>query len=208
MPADDPRRSATHAAAASGTRGCWRSALLLGAAALTRNEAVWLARSPGPGSRWRLPGRPRVERLRLIGVVAAVASPVFAPWAVRNWRRLRQPAARPGDLQRALASPGFDIFAWNDPPTLARYLAVGPAELLEMRVTGLGHNLVNVLLLLGFPIVRLGLLALPVAGAADRALRPVVLVGVAHVPRHEPRCSRWPPPGARSSTPRRPSTCC
>ena len=46
------------------------------------------------------------------------------------------------------------MFAWNDPPTLARYLAVGPAQLVEMRVVGLGHNLFNVLVLLGIPISR------------------------------------------------------
>ena len=81
-------------------------------------------------------------------------------------------------ISNALSVTGFDIFAWNDPPTLARYLAVGPAELLAMRVTGLGHNIGNVLLLLGIPISVLGILALPWQ-ARDRALRPLVLVSAA-----------------------------
>ena len=72
---------------------------------------------------------------------------------------------------------GFDIFAWNDPPTLARYLAVGPARLIEMRLEGLGHNLVNVLLLPGMPISVIGLLALPWT-ARGRAVRPVVVLGL------------------------------
>ena len=75
----------------------------------------------------------------------------------------------------ALSVTGFDIFAWNDPPTLARYLAVGPARLLEMRVEGIAHNLFYVLLLPGLPLSIIGLVALPWQGRAP-ALRPVVLL--------------------------------
>ena len=46
-----------------------------------------------------------------------------------------------------------------------------------MRVTGLSHNLFNVLLLLGIPVSLIGLVALPWQGR-DRALRPVLLVAV------------------------------
>ena len=71
---------------------------------------------------------------------ALVALAVFAPWAVRDWLAFGSPL--PGQaLANALSVTGFDIFAWNDPPTLSRYLAVGPARLLEMRVDGLAHNL-------------------------------------------------------------------
>ena len=147
--------------------------LLLGAAALTRNEAVWVALA-WAWLAWRLPGRPRTERLRLIGVVAAASLLVFAPWAVRNTMVFGNPL--PGQaISNALSVSGFDIFAWNDPPTLARYLAVGPAGLFSMRVDGLGHNIGNVLLLLGIPISVIGLLALPWQ-VRDRSLRPVVLV--------------------------------
>jgi hypothetical protein len=72
---------------------------------------------------------------------------------------------------------GFDIFAWNDPPTLSRYVAVGPERLLEMRVEGIAHNLFNVLLFLGIPVSLIGLIALPWQGR-DRALRPLLLVSV------------------------------
>ena len=75
---------------------------------------------------------------------------MFAPWAIRDWAVFGNPL--PGQaVTNALSLTGFDIFAWNDPPTLARYLAVGPGGLLEMRVDGLSHNLFNVLLLLGHP---------------------------------------------------------
>ena len=150
--------------------------VLLGAAALTRNEAAWMA-AAWAWLAWRLPGRPRIERFRLIGIVAAVSLAVFAPWAIRNTAVFGNPL--PGQaISNALSVTGFDIFAWNDPPTLGRYLAVGPGELLGMRVTGLGHNIGNVLLLLGVPLSVLGLLALPWQ-ARDRALRPVLLVAVA-----------------------------
>jgi hypothetical protein len=150
--------------------------LLLGAAALTRNEFVWLAlvwtwlALRRRGSSWP-------ERARLVAVVAVVSLAVFAPWAVRNWAVFGSPL--PGQsISNALSVTGFDIFAWSDPPTLARYLAVGPAGLLGMRVEGFLHNVFNVLILLGIPISVLGVLALPWQ-ARDRAVRPVVLTGLA-----------------------------
>jgi hypothetical protein len=147
--------------------------LLLGAAALTRNEAVWLA-GAWAWLAWRRRGTPRATRLRLIATVAVVSLLVFLPWAARDWLVFGNPL--PGQaVSNALSVTGFDIFAWNDPPTLSRYLAVGPARLLEMRAEGIVHNVLNVLLLLGIPISLLGLLALPWQ-ARDRALRPVVLV--------------------------------
>jgi hypothetical protein len=148
--------------------------LLLGAAALTRNEALWVA-AVWAWLAWRRSGSTRLERVRLIGIVAVVSLAVFAPWALRDWAAFGNPL--PGQaVSNALSVTGFDIFAWNDPPTLSRYLAVGPARLLEMRIEGIAHNLFSVLVLLGIPLSVLGLLALPWQ-ARDRALRPLVLVG-------------------------------
>jgi hypothetical protein len=150
--------------------------LLLGAAALTRNEAVWMALA-WVWMAWRLPGVTRVVRVRLVGVVAAISFAVFAPWAVRDWLVFGNPL--PGQaLANALSVTGFDIFAWQDPPTVGRYLAVGPARLAEMRLDGLYHNLVNVLLALGLPLSVVGLAALPWQ-ARDRSLRPILLLACA-----------------------------
>ncbi len=161
--------------------GRWRDprllgiGLLLGLSALTRNEAVWLA-LVWAWLAFRLRDEPWPVRLRLIAVVAVVAVLVFAPWAVRNWAVFGNPL--PGQaISNAMSVTGFDIFAWNDPPSLSRYLAVGPAGLLEMRLTGIVHNLVNVLLLLGIPMSAIGLVALPWQGR-DRAVRPILLVSV------------------------------
>lgn len=150
--------------------------VVLGLGALTRNEVavlalVWVAVA------WFMTGASVVARIRLIGGAALVAIIVFAPWAYRDWVVFGSPL--PGQAAaNALSVVGHDIFAWNDPPTLARYLAVGPTRLVEMRVEGTLHNLVNVLLLLGIPLAPIGLAALPWVGRG-RALRPLVVFAVA-----------------------------
>ncbi len=149
--------------------------VLLGLTALTRNEAAWLA-VVWAVLAWRAPTASRAERARLIAVVAVVAALVFAPWAIRDWREFGSPF--PGQaVANAFSVTGFDIFAWNDPPTLSRYLAVGPGRLVEMRLEGLSHNLFNVLLLPGLPLSLIGLVALPWQ-ARGAGLRPVVLLSV------------------------------
>jgi len=90
----------------------------------------------------------------------------------RDWFAFGSPF--PGQaITNALSVNGSDIFAWNDQPTLSRYLEVGPARLLEMRGEGLWHNLWSVLLSLGLPLSLIGVIALPWQ-ARDRALRPLV----------------------------------
>jgi hypothetical protein len=163
--------------------------VLLGLAAVTRNEAIWLAlvwawlawrlattlaRSPATvsrsgGSRW-------AAWARLAGAPALVALAVFAPWAIRDWLTFGTPL--PGQaLVNALSLRGSDIFAWSNPPTVADYLLAGPGALIALRVTALEHNLVSVLLLLGTPISAIGMIALPWM-ARRRVLRPLVLFSV------------------------------
>lgn len=145
----------------------------LGLAALTRNEAAWLA-FVWVVIAWTTRAATVPQRLRMIGVVGALALATFAPWALRNWAEFGSPL--PGQaITNAFSVTGFDIFAWNDPPTLSRYLAVGPSRLIEMRIEGLWHNLGNVLLLPGFPISLIGILALPWQARA-RTLRPLLLL--------------------------------
>jgi hypothetical protein len=147
--------------------------VVLGLAALTRNEVAWLALT-WVGLVWW--SGPRGRRLALIGVPAAVALILFVPWLIRDWAVFGNPL--PGQaLANALSITGFDIFAWNDPPTLARYLAIGPARLAQLRVEGLWHDLANVLLAPGFPVALIGLIALPWSGRA-RSLRPLVIVSI------------------------------
>jgi hypothetical protein len=151
--------------------------LLFGLAALTRNEVAWL------GLVWiflvwraadgtALPG----QRLRLVAVPAAIGLLVLAPWLVRDWQAFGSPL--PGQAAtNALSVSGFDIFAYQQPPTLARYLAQGPGWLASSRIEGLTHNLVSVLIVPSVPVGIVGLLALPWVGRAP-ALRPLVLLSV------------------------------
>ena len=182
-------------------RCCWALA------ALTRNEAIWLAlawawlawRAPGSTARGAPPADRRGGRRGLV---------VFAPWAVRDWAVFGNPLPGPGGLERAVGHRLRHLrLATTRPPCRATSPS-GRRALLEMRVDG--HRpqpRVNVLLLLGIP--RVG--DRP-AGAALAGPRPRAAAAGAggrdHVPRHEPACSPWPPPGARSSTPRSRSTCC
>jgi hypothetical protein len=147
---------------------------LIGLAALTRNEAIWIGLTWAIVAWTTIPAE-RESRLALIVIPAVVAGAIFAPWAIRDWQVFGNPL--PGQaLANALSVTGFDIFAWADPPTLSRYLAVGPARLLEMRAEGIGHNLLNVLIVPGAPLSLIGLLALPWV-IRLRRIRPVVLLG-------------------------------
>lgn len=149
--------------------------LLLGLGALTRNETVWLALI-WVVLVWRSVDGPASLRVRLIGIVALVALLIFAPWAYRNLREFGSPL--PGQaVTNALYLSGYDIFAWKDPPTLARHLALGPDGLVQLRLTGLAHNLFNVLVLLGMPMSVVGLLALPWQGRGI-SLRPLVAISL------------------------------
>jgi len=146
--------------------------VVLGVAALTRNEAAWLALGWAILA-WRLPAARR-ERIVLIAIPGLVALAIFSPWMVRDWLAFGSPL--PGQaLTNALSLDGTDIFAWQDPPTLARYLAAGPSSLVAMRLTGIGHNLFDVLLLPGAPLSVIGLIGLPWL-IRIRSLRPLVVV--------------------------------
>jgi hypothetical protein len=187
-------------------RDAWLLGITLGLAALTRNEAIWLAVTWAVAAWWMAGravaagavrairgissvGRPVVSRSETtrfgqwwpsVTFVGVIATLVFAPWAYRNWVEFGSPL--PGQaITNALFLDGRDVFAWHDRPTLARYLAAGLPTLLDLRVTGTVHNLLNVLLLLGVPLSVLGLIGLPSAWASRNQagpanpLRPLIL---------------------------------
>ena len=146
--------------------------VVLGLAALTRNEAAWLALA-WVAFAWLLPVSRR-ERVMAIAIPAVIALVFFGPWMIRDW--IAFGSALPGQaLTNALSIEGTDIFAWTDPPTLSRYLAVGAGRLVDMRVVGIEHNLFEVLLIPGAPLSIIGLVGLPWL-VRTRALQPLVLV--------------------------------
>jgi hypothetical protein len=148
--------------------------ILIGVAALARNEAIWV------GLAWALLAVPafRGRGFRFgasaVAVAGLAAVAVMGPWLLRDWLTFGSPM--PGQaIGNAFSLSGYDIFAWQDPPTLARYLAAGPAVLLGQRVEGFGHNLLDVLVVPGFPVSVIGVLALPWCGRST-SLRPLLVV--------------------------------
>jgi len=149
--------------------------VLLGLSALTRNETAWLALI-WVGYAWFGTYATHRGRIRLIGVVGVVALAVFAPWAYRNLTEFGSPLPSQA-ATNALYLTGYDIFAWNDTPSLSRYLDQGLAWLVSVRIQGMLHNLINVLVILGLPISVIGLVALPWQ-ARGSALRPLLLISL------------------------------
>jgi hypothetical protein len=149
--------------------------LLLGLAALTRSEAIWLALAWvavvwlwTPGSRRR--------RVALIAVPAVAAMLVFLPWTIRDWLAFGTPL--PGQtIGNAVYLHSTDVFAYGDPPTLARFVAQGPAGLARIYVGGVANDLFGVLMIQAFPIGVVGLLALPWVVRLG-ALRPLAAASI------------------------------
>jgi hypothetical protein len=149
--------------------------ILLGLGALTRNETAWLALI-WVGYAWFAARGTTFERIRLIGVVGVVALVVFAPWMYRNVTEFGSPLPSQA-ATNALYLTGYDIFAWNDQPTLSRYLEQGPAALVGVRIQGTLHNLYSVLVILGVPLSVIGLAAMPWQ-ARGVAVRPLLLISL------------------------------
>ena len=146
--------------------------LLIGFAALTRSEAIWLALAWAAVA-WFWTSGSRRRRMELIATPAVVAILVFAPWAIRDWLAFGTPL--PGQtISNALFLQGSDVFAYRDQPSLAAYLAAGPAALAGAHLAGIAHDFFAVLLIPAFPVGPLGLLALPWAGRRH-ALRPLAM---------------------------------
>ena len=146
--------------------------LLLGLAALTRSEAIWIGLSWAAVAWFWIPGSRR-RRLILVATPALVAGLVFAPWVVRNALVFGTPL--PGQtISNALFIHSYDVFAYQGQPSLSGYLDQGLAAILSQHIGGIGHDLFNVLAIPAFPVGVLGLLALPWVWRR-RALRPLVL---------------------------------
>ena len=147
--------------------------LLFGFAALTRSEAAWLGLAWAAVAWFWTPGSRR-RRIGLVAVPAVIGILVVLPWVVRDWVAFGTPL--PGQtISNALFVHSYDVFAYGDPPTLAGYLAQGPAALAGMHMAGIAHDLFAVLLIPAFPVGLVGLLVLPWVGRR-RSLRPLALV--------------------------------
>jgi hypothetical protein len=149
--------------------------VLLGLAALTRSEAIWLALTWVLVA-WLWTSGSRIDRAGLIAGPAVIALVIYAPWAVRDWLVFGTPL--PGQtLTNALYVHYTDVFAYLDGPILSRYLAQGPVALAGTHLAGFANDMLSVLMTPAFPVGLIGLLALPWAGRR-KALRPLVVASI------------------------------
>ena len=169
---------------------------------LTRNEAR-LARPRLAVVAWRPSAVARRRRLRLVAVAGASSpSLVFAPWMVRDWLGVRQPAARPGAAERARRSPASTSSPGTTRRRSSRYLAVGPARLArDARRRARPQPVHASCSLPGLPISIVGLARACRGRPAAARPRPLADPSRDDVPRHEPGLPGRRRPGARSSTP-------
>ena len=150
--------------------------LAIGISYLSRSEAVWIGLTWLAIAAWSYRGRGIGAIAGPVAVAGVAALFAVFPWLVRCWLVFGSPLPGQAALN-AFSLTGFDIFAWADRPSLARYLAAGAGELLGERATAFEHNLVDVVLVPGFPISLLGLVALPWLGRA-RTLGPLLLLSL------------------------------
>ncbi len=131
--------------------------MLLGLAYLTRMEAVYLgvvfvAFVWTSGAR----GRNLVGR---VGAVAVIGALVALPWWLRNLATFGTPM--PGQLaDNAFLTSNEQIFAFADRPTLAAFLAQGPATIVAHVAQGLWHDLFDVLLMPGNIVTAVALITI------------------------------------------------
>jgi len=146
----------------------------LGAAYLTRMEAVWLGLA-FVGTAFV--ATRSLSRTAWLGVAAAtVAAVIAAPWWLRNLSVFGAPL--PGQLaDNILLTRNEQIFAYLDRPTLAGFLGQGAPTLLANVGAALWHDLVNVLLVPAGPIAALGLLT-AVIGLQRHGVRPAGALAV------------------------------
>jgi len=150
--------------------------LVLGAGLLTRNETLYLlvavvvvAVAASPGT--------RAERLGRATLLVTVAAACYAPWAVRQWLVFGSPFPGQTAANAFSVSPN-DIFGWTAPqPTLATYLASGPAALVAQRLEALRHNVMDVLVTPALPWSVVGLVGMVLLWRA-RPLRLLLAAAV------------------------------
>ena len=166
-------------------RGSVLGGLALGAAMglayLSRQEVVWLGLTVVLMLVWVLRARPAGTRLadavRRLWPVVVGGLVVVVPWLLRNARDFGSPF--PGRaVENAFLVRNEDIFGFTERPSLARYLEQNLATVLANPLAAALDGLLNVLVVLAFPIGVVGLIAL-VGMRHSRALRrPTALVAL------------------------------
>ena len=112
-----------------------------------------------------------------MAAVAVIGALVVLPWWARNYAAFGTPM--PGQLaDNAFLTSNEQIFAWTDQPTLAGFLAQGPATILGNIAAAFWHNAVTVLLVPGNVIVVGALLTIALGWRRRRAVSGSPLVAL------------------------------
>lgn len=128
----------------------------LGLAYLSRHEAVYigavvLAAAVVRGRAWQSMGRK-------LAAVAVGGIMVVGPWLVRNLAVFGTPL--PGQaLDNAFLTNNEQIFDYATRPSLAAFLDQGAARIVGNVAAAVGHNLVDVIVVMAMPIGLVGLVA-------------------------------------------------
>ena len=153
----------------------------MGLAYLSRQEVIWMGLTvllmQGWVLRWRPTGARLREAARRLWPVVLGGLVVVLPWLARNWVELGSPF--PGQaVENMFLVVNEDIFAFDDHPDAATYLAQGAATVLTNPLRAAWDSLISVIVFPAFPVGIAGLVALVGMWRSPALHRPTALVAV------------------------------
>ena len=153
----------------------------MGLAYLSRQEVIWMGLTvllmQGWVLRWRPTGARLREAARRLWPVVLGGLVVVLPWLARNWVELGSPF--PGQaVENIFLVVNEDIFAFDDHPDAATYLAQGAATVLTNPLRAAWDSLISVIVFPAFPVGIAGLVALVGMWRSPALHRPTALVAV------------------------------
>jgi len=151
----------------------------MGLAYLSRQEIIWMGLTvlvmQGLVLSWHPTGARLREAARRLWPVFVGGLLVVVPWLVRNVIELGTPMSGQAVSNMFLVD-NDDIFAFNDPPDAATYLAQGAAEIIRNPFEAGLDGLMDVLLVSPFPVGIVGLLTIVAMWRAPFLRRPTALM--------------------------------
>jgi hypothetical protein len=163
----------------------WQASVLVGAALggawLSRQEAIWSGLAVllllGIALRARPAGRRSREALQRTWPIILGGAVVVLPWLARNAMVFGSPF--PGQaIENMFLVRNEDVFAYLARPNADAYLSQGLQTVLTNPVRGAWTGLLDVLLLMAFPVGLVGLLSLAAMRRSGALRRPTALLAL------------------------------
>ena len=155
--------------------------IALGLAYLSRQEVIWMGLAvllmQGMVLAWRPTGRRLREAGRRLWPVFAGGLLLVVPWLTRNVIDLGTPMSGQA-VDNMVLVDNDDIFAFNDHPDAATYLAQGGLEIVRNVLEAIYHGLADVLLVPPFPVGIASLVTIVLMWRAPFLRRPTALMAV------------------------------